>query len=377
MKLIFSILCLGIVVGCSSFEQKLRRNFVLQEVFVRQTIAEENLGFRKISRMKPLVYKDTVIQANGLDGIGAYGALSGSPKWKLAIVNGAEASAAIINDRLFIGASDGQVYAINAETGEVLWTFVTKVETLSEPLIHDGVLYVLNGNNTLYALDAASGKQMWLYARQDTAPISVRGGSKPAFRNGTIYVGFSDGYVVALLAQNGALKWEKLISKNKKFKDIDTNPALEGDFLYISGYDDQVFCLRAATGETVWQAPYGGYGSLLIASDRLYVAATLGEMVALNKETGQKIWSYPVKKGIPTGASILKGALLFGESQGDLVVLDATSGKKLSSFTPGRGIFSTPTVDERTSMVYFISNEANLYGIRIGWSNKATIPYLR
>jgi outer membrane protein assembly factor BamB len=60
-----------------------------------------------------------------------------------------------------------------------------------------------------------------------------------------------------------------------------------------------------------------------------------------------------------------------------LQILDAASGKQISSFNPGRGILSPPTVDEKTGMVYFISNEANLYGLRVGWSNKAEIPYLR
>lgn len=377
MKTLAAIFIVLGLCACSSFDQKQHRQFVTQEVFVKQTNAQDNLGFRKISRMKPLIYRDSVIQANGLDGIGAYNAATGATIWKLQITNGAEASAAIVNDRLFIGASDGQIYSINAGNGEVVWTFTAKVETLSEPLIYDGVLYVLNGNNTVYAIDAVSGKQVWLYARQDTAPISIRGGSKPAFRNGTIYVGFSDGYVVALLAQNGALKWEKLISKNKKFKDIDSNPTLEGDYLYVASYDDQIFCLRAATGETVWQSPYGGYGAILVAGDRLYSPGTNGDFYALNKETGQRVWSYSVKKGIPTSASLIKGMVVFGESLGDLVILDAASGKKISSFSPGRGILSPPTVDERTNMVYFISNEANLYGVRVGWSNKASIPYTR
>jgi outer membrane protein assembly factor BamB len=84
-----------------------------------------------------------------------------------------------------------------------------------------------------------------------------------------------------------------------------------------------------------------------------------------------------LKEGIATGASMLKGLVVFGESQGALQILDAASGKQISSFSPGRGILSPPTVDEKTGMVYFISNEANLYALRVGWSNKAQIPYLR
>lgn len=378
MKFLFlALVSISVFAACSQGPTRAQRRFAVNEVFVKRTTDADNLGFRKINRMKPLLYKDLVIQANGLDGVGAYHYLTGAEKWRLPILNGAEPSATLIKDRLFIGASDGQFYSIQADTGKVVWTFPTKIETLSEPLLHDGVLYILTGNNSLFALDAATGKQVWLYTRQDTSSLSIRGGSKPAIRNGTLYVGFSDGSIVALLAQNGALKWEKQLSRNKKFRDLDSDPLLEGDFMYVAGYDDRIYCLRAATGETVWTSPYGGYGSILLAGDRLYVASSNNEFLALQKETGQKVWSYPLKDGIATSATLYKGLIVFGESQGALQILDAATGKQISSFSPGRGILSPPTVDERTGMVYFISNEANLYGIRIGWSNKAQISYLR
>jgi len=380
MKFLFLALALGILVNtvaCTQGPTRAQRRFAVNEVFVKRTTEADNLGFRKINRMKPLIYKDLVIQANGLDGIAAYHHMTGAEKWRLPIVNGAEPSATLVKDRIFIGASDGQFYSIQADTGKVLWTFPTKIETLSEPLLNEGILYILTGNNSLFALDASDGKQLWLYTRQDTSSLSIRGGSKPALRNGTLYVGFSDGSIVALLAANGALKWEKQLSRNKKFRDLDSDPLLEGDFMYVTGYDDHVYCLRAATGETVWQAPYGGYGSISMAGDRLYLAASTNEFLALQKETGQKVWSYPLKEGIATSATVHKGLVIFGESQGALQILDAATGKQISSFAPGRGILSPPTVDEKTSMVYFISNEANLYGLRIGWTSKAQISYLR
>lgn len=374
-------MALGLGLGaCSQLQvqsPQARRVFQVDEVWVQQTTARDNLGFRKINRMKPLFYKNMVLQANGIDGVAALDRATGQLKWRLPISQGAEASAALINDRLFLGGSDGQFYAIQADQGKVLWTFPTRIETLSEPLLHEGTLYVLTGNNTLYALDAATGKQLWLYSRQDTSSLSIRGGSKPALRNGTLYVGFSDGALVALLASNGAVKWEKQLNRNKKFRDLDTDPLLEGDYLYVLGYDDHMYCLRAATGEQVWMSPVGGYGSILLSGERLYYAGSSGEFMALNKETGQKVWSFPLKEGIATSASLLKGLVVFGESQGALRILDAASGKEVASFSPGRGILSPPTVDEEAGRIYFISNEANLYSLKVGWQNAPLIPYLR
>lgn len=375
----FFIFLIAFTSGCSILESNFgkKRVFETRELWARRTTNNDNLGFRKINRMKPLLFKDLVIQANGLDGVVAFDKISGQEKWRLDMTNGAEPSAAIVNDRLFLGASDGQFYSINAQTGKVIWTFPTRIETLSEPLLAEGVLYVLTGNNSLYALDAATGKQLWLYSRQDPSSLSIRGGSKPALRNGTLYVGFSDGSLVALLASTGALKWEKQLSRNKKFRDLDTDPLIEGDYLYVLGYDDQAYCLRAATGEQVWKSEFGGYGAIFLSGDRIYFASSNGQFVSLNKETGAKVWGFPLKEGIATSASLYKGLIVFGESQGSLQILDATTGRQISSFNPGRGILSPPMVDESQNTVYFVSNEANLYSLKIGWVIPQHIPYLR
>lgn len=367
--------------GCTQLEKWTdssgsRRVFSTRQVWARQTTQTDNMFFRKINRMRPLNFKDLIISANAIDGVVAYDRDSGQQRWRLAVANGVEASAALINDRLFFGGNDGQFYSVNAATGTVLWTFPTRIETLSEPLLEEGVVYFQTGNNTVYALDAATGKQLWLYSRPDSSSLSIRGGSKPAFRNGTLYVGFSDGAVVALLAKTGTIKWEKQLSRNKKFRDLDTDPLIENDYLYLLGYDDAIYCLRAATGDQVWKSDRGGYGALLLVGDSLYFATSTNEFAAVNKATGQKLWSFKLRDGIATSGALYKGLIVFGESSARLVFLDAKSGKLISSFEPGRGVFSPPLVDEKSSRVYFISNEANLYSLEAGWTFPQHIPYL-
>ncbi|UYL08165.1 PQQ-binding-like beta-propeller repeat protein [Bdellovibrio sp. SKB1291214] len=344
-----------------------KRTFEVKTAWVRQTTQKDNLGFRKINRMTPLLVGDLVIQGNGMDGISAYGREDGRLKWNLPIKNGVEPSATMIRDRLFVGASDGNFYSVEASTGRVQWTFPTKAENLSEPLLDEGIVYFLAGNNVLYALDAATGRQVWLYSRQDTSVFSIRGGSKPAIRNGNLYVGFSDGSLVAFNAKSGVVTWELQLNRNKRFRDIDASPILDGEQIYIAGYDDKLYAVSAAKGEVLWRVDQGGYSSVTIAGDRIYYPTTNGEVLALNKSNGQKVWSYKVKDGIATQVKLFKGILTFGESQGRLQFLDAGTGQALGDMEPGRGILSAPQVDESANRVYFISGEANLYAIDAQW----------
>ncbi|MNS59041.1 Outer membrane protein assembly factor BamB precursor [compost metagenome] len=348
-----------------------KRVFVVNKVWVRQTTEKDNLGFRKINRMTPLIVGDLVLQGNGMDGIGAFDRESGQLKWKLPVTNGVEPSATVIRDRVFFGASDGLFYSIAASSGQVEWTFPTKTENLSEPLLDEGVVYFQTGNNVFYALDAATGRQIWLYSRQDTSQFSIRGGSRPALRNGTLYVGFSDGSLVALNAKSGAVVWELQLNRNKRFRDIDATPVVDGDNIYIAGYDDKLYCVSADKGEVLWRVDGGGYSAVTVVGDRILYPTTSGEVLALKKSNGEKLWSFPVKDGIPTQVKILKGIAVFGESQGRLQFVDINTGKLLGGMEPGRGILSAPQIEEKSNRVYFISGEANLYSIEASWQKPA------
>lgn len=374
---LLSFLLSACVTSTGSFDQwnnkeAKKRTYEVKTAWVRQTTFKDNLGFRKSNRMTPILAGPLVIQGNGIDGIVAYDRQSGAKSWSLRIPNGVEPSAAIIKDRLFIGANDGNFYSLAASTGQVLWVFPTKSENLSAPLLEDGNVYFLAGNNVFYALDAATGRQLWLYSRQDTAQFSIRGGSKAAYKDGVLYIGFSDGSLVALNAKSGTVQWELQLNKNKRFRDIDATPVVDGDLIYVAGYDDKLYCISANKGEIIWRVDGGGYNAVTLLGDKLIYPTTSGEVVALKKSNGNKLWSYKLDEGIATQVVEYKGVVVFGESQGKLLFLDPSTGSPLGSVDPGRGILSTPQVDTKANRVYFISGEANLYAIDAGWSNTSS-----
>lgn len=376
MNLVLFGSLLLVLTGCSTLEGTLeqwrstnsnKREYEVKTAWVRQTTVKDNLGFRKINRMTPVLVGDLIIQGNAIDGLVAYKRDNGQEQWRLPIANGIEPSAALIKDRLFVGASDGNFYSVEASSGKIQWSFQTKAENLSAPLLDEGVVYFLAGNNVFYALDAATGRQIWLYSRQDTSQFSIRGGSQAAFKNGTLYVGFSDGSLIALNAKSGAVIWEVQLNHNKRFRDIDATPIVNENQIYVAGYDDKLYCVSADKGEILWRIDGGGYSGVTLVGDKLFYPTSNGEVWALKKSTGDKIWSHKLKEGIATQVKTYKGSIVFGESQGKLKFLDPNSGKELGGMEPGRGVLSSPQVDENTGRVYFISGEGNLFAVDAGW----------
>lgn len=381
MRTIGKIYFAGIIFllsGCSmvsKINEKNNKKFVVTTQWVQDTLAKKNHEFRKINRMSPIVYKNSIVAGNSIDGLVSYDLTSKNLNWRLNIPYGVEASGVSIRDRLFVGSNNGKMYSVNLANGEIVWTFDSKSELVSEPLLNEGVLYFVSGSQSLYAVDAASGKQLWIHSRHDTtSSITVRGGSKPTIANDIIYVGFSDGALVALNAKTGTAQWEITLNRNSKFKDIDASPVIDGDYIFVNSYDDKIYCLSKDKGEIIWNAPYGGAGTPLISGDKVYGTSSKGELVALAKKDGTLSWSRKTSEGVFSEMNLYNDLIVTGESQGKLLFFNKSTGETIGSFEPGRGVFSRPSIFDDT--IYFISGEGNIYGLKAKYEFKSSIYYL-
>lgn len=384
------ILSLGLASGCSSLKtwvaniapetefKQTEKEFRIKKLWVRKTPLAENEGYRKINRMSPLIAGDLLIQGNSLDGISAFKASNGQRVWHKPLSQGVEASGVIANGRVYLATSDGSVMAITASDGEILWTVSTKSENTAPPSYdpQSKSLFVLAGNNSIHSLDAETGKTHWIYTRQDTSSLSIRGGTLPVLSEGLLFVGFSEGSFVALNAKSGTVAWEISLNKNKRFRDIEAGAVIDKDRIYVSGFDDKLYAL-STKGEIQWRLNEGGYSPVKIENGRIFYPTTSGKVLCLDQGTGNVIWTYSLKDGMATEIRLYKGLVVFGESQGNVVFLSSQTGQKVGSFEPGRGVMATPSLDEKKSRVYFISGEANLYALEAQWSEKRHFEYLQ
>lgn len=318
-----------------------------------------------LHRMKPLVYGDTVIAGNGLDNISSYEAVSGKRVWRLSVAGGVEGGAALDGKTLYFGGNDGDFYAVNADTGSVKWKVNIGAEVLAAPVIVGDKIYFMGGNNIVHALKKTDGSKLWAFHRQQQTYFSVRAAATPLVSGSSVYVGTSDGFFVSLNAANGNLIWERQLNTNKKFKDVDATPILDGDKIFVSSFDGALYCLEISSGKIIWKYEEGGYLPPLIQGETLFYSTTTRKFVALNKLNGKEIWKIDNLNGIPTGSGFLKDKIFFAESAGDLKLVTAKNGSLVASFRPGRGVIATPSYDEKSNLIFLMSNGGNLIALRL------------
>ena len=106
-----------------------------------------------------------------------------------------------------------QVNTTNARSLVVKWVYQTgatgKFETT--PLVADGILYATGQDDRAFALDARTGRPIWLYQRQlpaDIRPCCGRVNRGLAILGGKVFMGTLDAHVVALDTKTGNVVWD-------------------------------------------------------------------------------------------------------------------------------------------------------------------------
>jgi len=361
-----------LLMGCTSLRPTGSNRFVVEKMWVRNTLIKEDLGPRLVHRFQPIITDELIIQGNSKDSVVAYARVGLFERWRMQIKDGVEGGAEAVGDSLYFGASDGFFYSVDLRNGHIQWTFPTNAEGLSAPTVVNGTVYFLAGNNVAHALDAQTGKLKWVYTRRDTTNLSIRGGSRPAVAGDFVYIGFSDGFLVALDKNNGSVKWEAPINRNKRFRDVDAEPIIDKERIFITSYDGALYAINRADGRIQWSVDDGGYSAVTLSGNRLYYSTSSGKTVAIDKESGKILWSSENPSGIATRPVLFRDSLIVGQMQGAILFLDPRTGKKLNEFDSGWGVTSTPTPDPDKSEIYFMTAGANLYALKVGWEKSGS-----
>jgi outer membrane protein assembly factor BamB len=123
----------------------------------------------------------------------AFDPKAGKVTWKFRDRNFAYfSSAAVTPERVVIGCRDKALHCLERATGNSVWTFPTRGEVNSSPVICGDAIVVGSDDGRLYCVTLSDGKQRWAY--DIGAPVTA----SPAAADGLIIVGAEDGTLYAI-----------------------------------------------------------------------------------------------------------------------------------------------------------------------------------
>jgi outer membrane protein assembly factor BamB len=269
----------------------------------------------------------------------------------------------IEGDTVYVGSSDGNLYAVAIPTGKARWTYAAKEDLSTRPALAGGLVIVASLQDTVFAVDAATGAWRWHHRREQKGEgLTIFGAASVSVSGGLAFAGYSDGFVAALDPATGAARWERRVSPSGTHLDVDSL-AVEGDRLYAAAFSGAVLALEARTGKDVWSAAAPGASRVVVGGGFVF-AVTSTSVVALAPLNGAQLWTTPLD-GSPGATPALAGKwLLVPAGSGGLRWLEAATGRPLRRFEPGTGVLAGPGVG--AGRVYVLSNGGDLFALDLG-----------
>jgi outer membrane protein assembly factor BamB len=278
-------------------------------------------------------------------------------KWRTNIGGGCFASASVVEGKLYTadtGGANGKLHALDAATGQELWTFPSDAlagdHAWTSPPVANGVVYfgVNRPIPVVYAVKATTGHVIW-HVSGPVANIVY----SPALINILLYVAFTDGTIRSLDATDGQVLWSISHSGGAL-----SSPAVAGGRLYITIDNDGLLALDANSGSELWLAPMPGpqWSSPAVEDGRVFVGSRDDhKLYAFDAVTGNTLWTATTSDWVQTSPAVAGGVVYIGNNAGILYAFNAQSGALIwqSAYAPGFGGLSSPTV--ANGVVYIAS----------------------
>jgi outer membrane protein assembly factor BamB len=224
---------------------------------------------------------------------------SGKVVWTCKTNGRVRSTPTISDNTIYCGSYDGYMYALNSKTGEIKWKFETdgvhlnsdssgwdRISIDSKPVMAGEIMVFGSRDGNVYALNKETGDVKWKFTHGPTWAVS-----SPSVSDNTVFIGWSDNFLFSAIdLQTGKEKWNY-----KAGYYIYTSPLIINKAVFTGSHDGNLYCFDKETGRKNWQ--YRTEGAILSSpvydEANIYVGSDDGNLYAF-ENTGKP----PVMKAV-------------------------------------------------------------------------------
>ena len=265
-----------------------------------------------------------------------------------------------------VGGRNGEVVALDTETGAERWKTTVTSEVISTPLVDGGLVIVRSGDGRIFGLNAADGSRKWVFDR-GLPNLGVRGNGSPVAGGELVYVGYDDGAVIALRMADGLRAWEQLVAQPDGRNELERLADVDGEIqvglteLYATSFRGQTMAISLANARPLWTRDVGSYGGLGMSTDKVVLADNNGTVWALDRAGGTAMWKQEAlaRRWLTTPA-VQGNYAVVGDVEGYLHWISLDDGQIVGRVRADRSpILATPQVSP-TGTLFVLTSDGEL-----------------
>ena len=242
-----------------------------------------------------------------------------------------------------------------------IWSFQTGGWVVNAPAVANGVVYAGSDDNSVYALDAATGSMLWSFETGDI----IR--STPTLAGGAVYVGSNDNFVYALDAATGEMLW-----KHDTSKAVQYSPVVTDGVVYIGAQGDVDYSVHALDA-SVRGAGVGRRGALPLRSSSSLSQLRMASCTRPARPASSTLWTHQQGKCSGASTSVMGSespptvvdGVVYLTAVNTAYALDEATGEEIWSY--GTEKFPAVQITRQSSSdgVYYFAPDSNLYALDV------------
>jgi outer membrane protein assembly factor BamB len=253
----------------------------------------------------PAVTNDTLYISSKGGDLYALDANSGDSRWCSETIGQIpQGSPAVVDGTVYLGGLSGDIFAVDASTGNQRWRWESERVGATTPAVTDGVVYFAHERDGIvYALDADTGRQRWC------TKINVERPSAPTVVAGTVYIAGDGGALCALDASSGSQRWRSELSGLSA-----STPAVVDGTVYYGGKG--LHAVDADSGDQYWRfdsGESGHFGPPTVVNRTVYAAGGTGDIYAVDADSGAQYWCFEVDDNAGPVVAAGNNTVYFGD----------------------------------------------------------------
>ncbi|MCX8053481.1 MAG: PQQ-binding-like beta-propeller repeat protein [Armatimonadetes bacterium] len=245
-------------------------------------------------------------------------AKTGSFKWAYRVRGAIRCPPVVVDNMVYVGADDESLYAIEADTGERRWVFTTRDDIAIGVAIGTGMAVISSMDGNMYGLTSSTGKLRWMF-RLPVAPTS----SSPLITEGMTVMAAGNS-MYGLSVRSGQQKWHVSLKAEAA-----ATPAAQGFDVFVPCRDKKIYAYMTGGRQPVpkWTQPADlgaiPMSSPVVAGDTVWVTGSRGVVAAFSTVDGSLKWRYVIAPSPVTtpGALFCDAASSPTIAEGALLVL--------------------------------------------------------
>lgn len=283
------------------------------------------------------------------------------------------------NGTLYVSSGFGRLSALDARTGGLRWSQKLDSTGSGAPMVRDGLIYLVAGDNIGWAVRADTGRIAWqIEATQSIT--NVLGAPSPVIAGDLVVFAFGSGDIIAAFRRGGLRRWSATVAGQRvgraisQIGDITGAPMAVGNRIYIGNHSGRTVALDSDSGDRIWTAQEGALGPIWPAGDSIFSVTDRNELVRIDTRDGSVIWAVdlpnfvrdkPRRRGkvyANYGPVLAGGRIVVASSDGLLRFFAPENGALVGSVEVPGGASSAPVIAGRT--LYVMGGDGELHAFR-------------